>query len=286
MKRLAAWVARQTGGSLSRQLEGSTSSTLYEVLVNGAPTLVIRAFTNDRWLSDEPDLALHEAAALRVMQPVDIPTPRLIGVDTTGEQAGVPAIVMTRLPGSVRLPNEPSDHWLSLLAEPLAAIHQASITQFAWSYDPWIDESSLRPPDWSTDPELWERAFSTYLGGMPDEPRHFLHRDYHPVNILWDNGVVSGVVDWVNACVGPPSSDIAHCRLNLALMYGLDAADRFTRMIDPDYNPIWDLAPALSSLGEADIYPPWMTFGLGQLTFGVVRARLEVFVARACRGVR
>ena len=282
MRRLAAWVARETGGSLSRQLEGSTSSTLYEVLVDGAPALVVRAFTNDGWLADEPDLALHEASALEIIELVDIPTPRLVAVDTTGEQAGVPAIVMTRLPGSVHLPDDPSDRWISLLAEPLTSIHEAQITQFAWSYDPWIDESSLRRPGWSTDPGLWERAFSTYLGGMPDESMCFLHRDYHPVNTLWDNGVVSGVVDWVNACVGPPSSDIAHCRLNLSLMYGLDTADRFTRMVDPDYNPIWDLAPALSGLHEADIYPPWTTFGLTRLTLGAVRARLEEFVARTC----
>jgi aminoglycoside phosphotransferase (APT) family kinase protein len=282
VNRLEAWVARETGGSLSRQLEGSTSSALYEILLDGTPALVARAFTNHGWLAEEPDLALHEAAALRVVEPIDVPTPRLVAVDATGEQAGTPAIVMTRLPGSVHLPNVPSDEWISLLAEPLMDIREAPITRFSWSYDPWIDESSLRRPDWSAHPELWKRAFSTYLSGMPDEPPRFLHRDYHPVNVLWDNGTVSGVVDWVNACVGPPSSDIAHCRLNLALMYGLDTANRFTRMIDPDYDPIWDLAPALSGLHEADIYPPWTTFGLTRLTLDTVRARLERFVSRAC----
>lgn len=36
----------------------------------------------------------------------------------------------------------------------------------------------------------------------------FIHRDYHPTNILWVDDKVSGVVDWVNACRGPAGIDI------------------------------------------------------------------------------
>jgi aminoglycoside phosphotransferase (APT) family kinase protein len=278
---LGTWVARETGGSIGPQLEGSTSSTLHYVLIDGNPLLVVRAFTNAKWLASEPDLASHEAAALRAVARIDFPTPRLVAVDATGEEAGVPAVIMTRLPGRVDLPREPSDRWLALLARPLSIILVTPADDFPWTYDPWVDETSLLPPVWSPKPELWKRAFATYLSALPEEPPAFLHRDYHPTNVLWDNGAVSGVVDWVNACTGPPSSDVAHCRLNLALMYGVDVADRFTSMIDPDYDRTWDLAPALSGLDEPDVYPPWNTFGLS-LTAGLVRERLEEFVAGAC----
>jgi aminoglycoside phosphotransferase (APT) family kinase protein len=279
---LESWVRRETGGTLSTRLEGATSSVLYDILIDGAPTLIVRTFTNSRWLAKEPDLAIHEAAALRIVESVDIHTPELVAVDETGEHAGVPSIVMTRLPGAVDLPTEPSDEWLFRLAQPLATVHTAQAAGFAWSYDAWVDDWPLRPPSWSTNPNLWKRAFSIYGDGMPNEPGCLLHRDYHPTNVLWNGGAVSGVVDWVNACVGPPSADIAHCRLNLALMYGIDAADRFSRMIDSDYDPVWDLAPALSGLEESDIYPPWITFGLTHLTSNLVRKRLEEFVRRAC----
>lgn len=282
MNRLRTWVARVTGGSIGSRLEGATSSTLHDVLIDGTPAMIVRAFTNTEWLAGEPDLASHEAAALRAVAGIDVPTPRLVAFDATGERAGVPAIVMTRLPGRVDLPLDPSDRWLARLAESLSVIHGTRVDGFGWQYDPWVDETSLRPPAWTASPKLWERAIMIYLDGMPYEPERFLHRDYHPTNVLWDGGAITGVVDWVNACTGPASSDIAHCRLNLALMYGVDTADRFTGMIDPDYERTWDIAPALSGLREPDVYPPWSTFGLTHLTTEVVRGRLEGFVGRAC----
>ena len=47
---------------------------------------------------------------------VDVPAPRLIAADPSGRVAGVPAILMTRLPGQIHLrPSEP-ERWLRELA--------------------------------------------------------------------------------------------------------------------------------------------------------------------------
>jgi len=282
VNRLEAWVENVTGGSLSRQLEGSTSSTLYEALTDNGRTLVVRAFTNTLWLAQEPDLASHEAAALQVLETVDLPTPQLIALDSTGVEAGIPAIIMTRLSGRVVLPETPTDEWLGALGRPLVTLREASLGDFAWTYDPWIDQTSLAPPAWSVTPGLWEDAFARYASGMPDEPWRFIHRDYHPTNILWKEHHLTGIVDWVNACLGPHSSDVAHCRLNLALMYGQEVADRFTDLLGFPYDPVWDLAPALSVLPEFDVYPPWSVFGLTNLTLDLLRRRIEEFIATVC----
>ena len=58
-------------------------------------------------------------------------------------------------------------------------------------------------------------------GGSP------VHRDFHPGNVLWRRGTVTGVVDWPGACTGPAVADVAHCRVNL-LTSGTSAAQRFT----------------------------------------------------------
>ena len=50
----------------------------------------------------------------------------------------------------------------------------------------------------------------------PTSALGFCHRDYHPGNVLWSRGQVSGVVDWTHACHGAPAVDVAHCALNLA----------------------------------------------------------------------
>jgi len=242
---------------------------------------VLRLFTNDQWLASEPDLAAHEAAVLEHLERIDLPTPELIAFDADGSRAGVPAVLMTLLPGEVDLlPDDPAS-WLAVLAQPLGVLHSSPLPDIAWSYDPWVDQKLLRPPEWTKQQDLWEEAFEVYATGLPFSPQRFLHRDYHPVNVLWVDGAISGVVDWVNGCVGPQSSDVAHCRLNLALMYGYEIADRFLDRIEDPYDRTWDLAPALSVLENFGVYTPWADFGLQHLSEPIVRERLEEFIARS-----
>jgi hypothetical protein len=44
--------------------------------------------------------------------------------------------------------------------------------------------------------------------------------------VLWLGGRVTGVVDWVETSIGPAWLDVAHCSTNLAIVLGIDAADR------------------------------------------------------------
>jgi thiamine kinase-like enzyme len=117
------------------------------------------------------------------------------------------------------------------------------------------------------------------------------HRDYHPTNILWSDERISGVVDWVNACRGPAGVDVAHCRLNLALMYGVHHADDFLRAyaaaVDGyDHDPHWDIDDAMDwSLHDAAHYPPWRDFGLRPISRAMLRDRMREFLQNAvnCR---
>ncbi len=76
----------------------------------------------------------------------------------------------------------------------------------------------------------------------------FLHRDFHPGNVLLtgpdDAPRVSGVVDWVETSWGPADLDVAHCATALALLHGapagMDFADRYTSAggtLTPDPGP-------------------------------------------------
>jgi hypothetical protein len=79
-----------------------------------------------------------------------------------------------------------------------------------------------------TKPSVWERAIEIFHGPILDDDRTFIHRDFYPGNVLWQRKMVSGLVDWEAASVGPRSMDVAHCRINL-LYKGLDTAEVFTR---------------------------------------------------------
>ena len=99
---------------------------------------------------------------------------------------------------------------------------------------------------------MWERAFEVFHGPIPAGEQVFIQRDFHPGNVLWKRGAVSGVVDWQAACVGPPSIDVGHCRANL-FEFGLDVADEFMtaweRLSGRDYDP-W--AEVVSIVGMLD----------------------------------
>ena len=89
-------------------------------------------------------------------------------------------------------------------------------------------QESYALPKWVTKPSVWERAIEIFHGPILDDDRAFIHRDFYPGNVLWQRKMVSGLVDWEAASVGPHSMDVAHCRINL-LYQGLETAELFTR---------------------------------------------------------
>lgn len=78
---------------------------------------------------------------------------------------------------------------------------------------------------------MWERGIEVFHEPAPKFGPAFIHRDFHPGNVLWRRGRVTGVVDWQAASIGPAWADVAHCRANL-FRYGLDVADCFTKLAE------------------------------------------------------
>ncbi len=289
------WVAEAVGRGATVQaiqlLAGATSSTLHslEVAYRGRSlSLVLRQFTNQEWLKEEPDLAAHEAANLKKVAPTPVATPELIAYDETGERSGcgVPAILMTRLPGSVELAPADLDDWLYRMAEALIPIHALEADAYPWRYAPYNDIARLKVPAWSEVPGLWEKAIEIAAGPRPPTRECFIHRDYHPNNILWQAGRISGVVDWPNACRGAANIDVAWCRMNLAGLYGGETADRFLNfyrfLAGPsfDYHHYWDLLAVIELLpGPPDVYSGWTAYGVRHLTDDIVRQHDEEYLA-------
>jgi aminoglycoside phosphotransferase (APT) family kinase protein len=292
---LLHWIADAVGLGTTveavRQLKGATSSTLYAVDAardGHRVELVLRRFTNQEWLAEEPDIALHEAQSLHMARRAGVSAPELVAIDQRSEQDGVPVLLMTRLPGTVELLPDDLDGWLHGLAEPILPLHSLDAAEFGWRYAPYNDVTQLKVPRWSSCPDLWERAIEIVNEPWPDTPTCFIHRDYHPTNVLWQEGRVSGVVDWPNACRGPANIDVAWCRANLAGMYGVEVADRFLRAYESlagsasgyRYHPFWDLMVIIEVLpGPLDVYPPWVEFGMQGLTDELMLEREEAYLA-------
>src|SRR5699024_7737715 len=150
------------------------------------------------------------------------------------------------LNGEVELLPDDKQKWLYHLAKTLTAIHHLEPANFPYQHFKYQEIQHFVVPAWSNAPNAWEKTIEYIQGPCPDFGQHFIHRDYHPANILWDKGVVSGVVDWVNACIGPAGVDIGHCRVNLAQLYDVDTADAFLEHYDTlsshfTYDVYWDI---------------------------------------------
>jgi Ser/Thr protein kinase RdoA (MazF antagonist) len=263
-------------GSFSR-MRGATSSAVYLVHA-GKYRYVLRILNNDAWFAREPDLAPHEAAAITEAQQTGVAAPKLIAFAPR-------ALLMTYLPGAVELRPANFSEWLHDLARTLASIHSHKSDSFPWRFRTWLDRNKLTVPRWVANPSAWQRAIEIVREPAPQYCPVFIHRDYHPANVLWQEGRISGVVDWINACIGPAGIDVAHCRGNLASMYGPDAADEFLRMYmgeddSFEYQPYWDLETLLDCLSEPCYYPPWQEFGLGEISVEELRHRAESYLER------
>ncbi|MEO6061055.1 MAG: aminoglycoside phosphotransferase family protein [Thermoflexales bacterium] len=272
-------------------MAGATTSSVYRVHAGGdqADGAVLRLFDNAAWLADEPDLPAHEAAALGEAALAGCPAPRLIAWSGEGIGFGAPALLMTRLRGEVVLLPDDQAAWIERLAFALAAIHRHPATGLAWTCFAWFDPATAVIPGWSANTSVWRHAIAITARPAPADPTVFVHRDFHPVNVLWQDGAISGVVDWVNACRGPASIDVAHCRSNLAFMYGVPVADAFLAAYlraapGFQHDPYWDVISLLDwSLPQPTPYRPWAELGLRGITGELMKARAEAYLARLMR---
>ncbi|MFC6226394.1 phosphotransferase family protein [Paenibacillus allorhizosphaerae] len=272
-----------------RRLHGGISSLVHGILlkVNGEErSVVLRQFDNAEWVREQPDLALHEAESLRrASQCVGVQTPKLIAFDETGSACGVPALLMTRLEGSVVLEPPDTVRWVDGMAEALARIHKVEAADYSRTFAPYCDAASLDTSSWSEYPAQWRAAADIVTGPRPFVINRFIHRDYHPANVLWKGGEVSGVVDWVNGCVGPAGIDVGHCRVNLAQLYDVQTADQFLSSYQKYagdsfvYDPYWDLVTLIDfAYWPPEVYKGWTDLGKIGLTTEIVAECLDQYL--------
>jgi aminoglycoside phosphotransferase (APT) family kinase protein len=242
------WIARQTDTAVVgvRRLPGASSTAIHGITLDDGARVVLRRYVWPGFLLDEPDAPVREVDALRFARRHGLPVPEVIAADVTGAAVGdgVPVLLMSFLRGrAVAVPD------LRALAEVAATIHAVDADDLGHDYFPWYASYDLRPPELSSWPALWETATTLWRTALPRYEPRFIHRDFHPGNVLWARGRATGVVDWPNGCRGPWGCDVAHCRANLVELSGPDAADEFLAEYEAltgrTYDWFWEMASIL-----------------------------------------
>jgi aminoglycoside phosphotransferase (APT) family kinase protein len=210
-------------------MRGSSTSALHRVTVRSAgdtqKRVVLRQYELTDVLADNPDIASQETTALRLAASAAVPTPTLLAADVGGKETHVPTVVMSWLEGRPRWEAKDRRRFLTGLVDAMTAISAIDVPSEV-SVPPisGYAQKSYDPPRWATRPEVWRRAVEIFLGPTPSTDLRFVHRDFHPGNVLWSKAQLTGLVDWQSACIGPASIDPGHCRLNM-LYYEPDMAD-------------------------------------------------------------
>ncbi|WP_033332631.1 MULTISPECIES: phosphotransferase [Streptomyces] len=263
---------------------------------DGAPlyALVLRSFVKPFYRRHAPAMLAREAGVLRLLEHSRVPAPHLVALDADGARCDHPSLAMTHLPGTVRVAEDDDvAQRTRLLATQLAAIHALDVDESerprAWQA--WTTPDQVHTPQHTTRPELWRRAIDEIRREAPPHRPTFLHRDFHPGNVLFTGTgptlTVTGVLDWVETSWGPRDLDVAHCATTLALLHGPAAALAFTdhyrstgALLGNDRDHLyWRLLDTLAFAPDAPkVATPWRELGRTDLTPALLTTRLEDYV--------
>ncbi|MBW6433720.1 aminoglycoside phosphotransferase family protein [Actinoplanes hulinensis] len=268
------------------ELRGGWSS-----LVRGLHTsdgdYVLRSMTRPELAERAHDMLTRETLVLRMLESAGFPAPRTLGTDLSGDQCGWPSLLMTRLPGRVEIGDDGAAGTRALaLARRLAAIHRLRSPSPLPEYVPWAWPGEIKYPEHTVHAELWRRAEDLITRNPPRYPGRFLHRDFHPGNVLFDDtGALTGVIDWTESSHGPADLDVAHCATMLALLHGDALSDAFVDAYraaggqvatDRATHLYWRLLDALSFAPDApNAGEAWRGLGRHDLTPDVLARALE-----------
>lgn len=276
------------------RLAGGWTSDMWLVRTWDGRASVLRQMTREPWRRHAVELLNREAGVQRELTATAIPVPRPLAIDETGAVAGAPSLLMTHLAGDLVLDDD-DDQVLARLAAILRAIHAHQPSGHRpRAYQSWALPAKRVLPAWAADTELWSRAFAVLERSPPEHRGVFLHRDFHLGNVLWHEGHVSGVVDWVETSWGPADLDVAHCETNLAMLHGPSAAHRFRTAYlsgtatagqiarDGAYWQVMDIVGYLPT--PRKVAGPWREKGRADVTDTIAEQRLERWLREVMDG--
>lgn len=220
--------------------------------------------------------ARREAQVLTALDGLDGLAPRLLASSPAGAVPAGPWNLISRLPGAASITPARPSAFAAQLGATLARIHATSPTRLA-GFPRVLDTrggsfGALSGPAASSVAARRELLIGT--------PSVLTHYDFWSGNTLWQNGVLTGVVDWSGGAVGPRGFDVGWCRLDLYLLYDQRIADCFldsyqaasgTALPEP---LLWDLWAIARSYQNVESWVPnYHDLGRTDLTANELRKR-------------
>ena len=268
-----------------RRLIGGITSSVHRLTVDcrgNRHQVVLR-----RWIGTDKDRATakveQEAAVLIALAGSDLAAPALVASSVDGSDTdGCPSLLMTRVPGRMNLTPADPAAWICQIASVLPRIH--SLPLDLPHVPPWRLLLDRGVPPWTRRPRLWQEAMELLEGPAPDGDC-FIHNDFQHFNLLWRRERLSGIVDWTGSGRSAPDRDVGHCRLNLAVLFSVDWAERFRRAYEAEagrrVDRWWDVHELTMYSGGWQRFIPIQVGGRTKVDVEGMHDRVEELLASA-----
>lgn len=243
-------------------LQGGVSAQVIALEItqpNEAPRKLVLRQHGPVDLQRNPHIARDEFRLLAALHRAGIAVPQPILVDESDQGLPTPYVLMAFVEGVPDFAPIDPNASVAQLADQLLAIHALD----------------------------WRACGLGFLSEQPHatipnrNPIRLLHGDYWPGNVLWREGRPAAVIDWEDAHLGDPLSDLANTQLELMCALGVEAMQAFTThyqrraMLDYAQLPEWSRWVGQRLLAKVH------DWGLDAADENRIRTRAEQFIAQA-----
>ena len=218
---LLSFIHEQTGrgGVVYEQetipLLGGIDATTYKFKLRGMEPMVLRLLGSDRSAEEVKRLQMHSQALIHS----NIKAPKVYWVSEDKSVLGGVFAIMKFFPDPL-LAEQPGDIQLKIPGKSHAEMHNTSTSKIINS----LKEQGLNEKDFMASlfiPTILDSAQIDYprLRNVPNWLQNNLpisstdasinHGDYHPKNIMYASGRITGIIDW-NFWISDPAFDVGH----------------------------------------------------------------------------
>jgi len=238
----------------ARRLTGGVSAQVYALEVAHSSGALAQVVVREHAPVESHYTAELEFDLLKALHSLDLPVPQPILFDARCTLAATPFVIMAAIPGSSVIPTGEAFEYIDEMASQLFRIHQAPIQNLPAlpsRLDPLPEVFEYLPTaaEWGGLKARLGALTDTGFKGAPC----LLHGDYWAQNLLWEQGRITGVLDWEDAAIGDPLSDVAGASVELRYLFGREGMQRFIAAysalssVDPTRLALWQVYVAAAA---------------------------------------
>ena len=239
----------------ARRLTGGVSAQVYALEVAHSAGALAQVVVREHSPVESHYTAELEFNLLKALHSLDLPVPQPILFDARCTLAANP---FRDHDSHTRVQRDPNGvqafEYIDEMASQLFRIHQAPIQNLPAlpsRLDPLPEVFEYLPTaaEWGGLKARLRALTDTGFKGAPC----LLHGDYWAQNLLWEQGRITGVLDWEDAAIGDPLSDVAGASVELRYLFGREGMQRFIAAysalssVDPTRLALWQVYVAAAA---------------------------------------